>query len=206
MRCDIRILQSVFPSVLFSTTAHGIHLTFDDGPHPLATPLVLEILRARHIRASFFLLGKNVEQYPDLAQQIVAEGHQIGNHTYTHSNIFFKGRVFAKQELLQTEEIFEAVLEKRSKYFRPPYGYFHFSLLRVLQELNMTCVLWSVDSKDYRPSQQWNIQHRIVQQTSNGSILLFHDNKNTAPALHTYLPTTLDTLLGKGFDFHTFPS
>jgi peptidoglycan-N-acetylglucosamine deacetylase len=206
MRCDARILHLLFPSVLFTTTAAGIHLTFDDGPHPTATPAVLNILRERNIRATFFFLGQNVQRYPDIAKQVATEGHHIGNHSYTHTNLFFKDEAFIRKEIIQTEEILESNLGKRTRYFRPPYGYFNLTILNVLKEIGSTCVLWSIDSKDYRPIRQFDMERRVIRHTSNGSIFLFHDSKDTAQKVHTYLPLLLDILLGKDFVFKPLQS
>ena len=206
MRCDARILQFLFPSVLFTTTAAGIHLTFDDGPHPTATPAVLNILRERNIQATFFFLGQNVQQYPDIARQVATEGHDIGNHSYSHTNLLFKDEAFIQKEIIQTEEILESNLGKRTRYFRPPYGYFNLTILNVLKEIGSTCVLWNIDSKDYRSKRQSDMERRVVPHTSNGSIFLFHDNKDTAQKLHTYLPFILDILLGKNFIFKPLQS
>ncbi len=205
MRCDARILQLLFPSVLFTTTTAGIHLTFDDGPHPTATPAVLNILRERNILATFFFLGQNVQQYPDIARQVATEGHHIGNHSYTHTNLFFKDKAFIRNEIIQTEDILESYLGKRTRYFRPPYGYFNLTILNVLKEIGSTCVLWSIDSKDYRLKRQFDIEQRVLHQPSNGSIFLFHDNKDTAQKLYTYLPVLLDKLLEKRFNFEPLP-
>jgi peptidoglycan/xylan/chitin deacetylase (PgdA/CDA1 family) len=201
MRCDDRILHLLFPSVLFTTTTAGIHLTFDDGPHPIATPAVLNILRKRNIQATFFFLGQNVQQYPDIARQVASEGHHIGNHSYTHANLFFKDEPFIRKEIIQTEEIFESILNKRAHYFRPPFGYFNLTILDVVKEIGSTCVLWDIDSKDYRLTRQLDIERRVLPHATNGSIFLFHDNDATSQKLHTYLPILLDILLGKGFVF-----
>jgi peptidoglycan/xylan/chitin deacetylase (PgdA/CDA1 family) len=206
MRCDGQILKLLFPSVLFSTTAAGIHLTFDDGPHPTATPAILNILRERNIRATFFFLGQNVQQYPDIARHAATEGHHIGNHSFTHTNLFFKDKAFIRKEIIQTEEILESTLGKRTKYFRPPYGYFNLTILNVLKEIGSTCVLWNIDSKDYRLTRQLDIERRVLPHATNGSIFLFHDNKATAQKLHTYLPFLLDILLGKEFVFKPLQS
>jgi peptidoglycan-N-acetylglucosamine deacetylase len=203
MTCGTQILKLLFPSVLVSTTAAGIHLTFDDGPHPAATPAVLDILKERNIPATFFLLGQNVEKFPDIARQVVSEGHQIGNHSYSHTNLFFKNKSFVQKQIIQTEEIFELKLGKRTHYFRPPYGYSNLTILNILKEIRSTCVLWNIDSKDYRLEKQSDVERRILNNISIGSILLFHDNKHTAHKLHTYLPGLLDKLLEKKFVFKT---
>jgi peptidoglycan-N-acetylglucosamine deacetylase len=206
MICYTRILNLIFPSVLVTTTAAGIHLTFDDGPHPTATPAVLNILKERNIHATFFLLGQNVEQYPDIAKQVVSDGHQIGNHSYSHANLFFKNKSFIKKQIIQTEKILELNLGKRTHLFRPPYGYCNLAIMSVLKEIGSTCVLWSIDSKDYRLERQSDIELRVLKTISNGSVCLFHDNKYTAQKLYTYLPNLLDILLEKKFVFKPLQS
>jgi peptidoglycan/xylan/chitin deacetylase (PgdA/CDA1 family) len=204
MRADIYILKKFFPSILFNT-AEDVHLTFDDGPHPIATPMVLQVLKSRNIKASFFLLGQNAKKHPDLVHEIQAEGHLIGNHSYTHSNLLFKNKNFVRTEIMQTKEILEEIIGTHSRYFRPPYGYFDYSTLAVLRDLDLTCVLWYIDSKDYKQNLQMNIAKRVVRKTQNGSILLLHDNTATSTVINDYLPKMLDMLLQKGFIFKMLP-
>jgi peptidoglycan/xylan/chitin deacetylase (PgdA/CDA1 family) len=206
MRLDFQILQKVFPSVLFCTTDESIHLTFDDGPHPNATPFILQELKKLDIRATFFLLGQNVQKFPDLAYQIHADGHQIGNHSFTHTNLFFKKKSFVRDEILKTSEIIEAITNTSSRYFRPPYGYFGWTTLNVLRELGLICTLWNVDSKDYKLNSIADISRRVLPCTTNGSILLLHENYKTSQRIQTYLPILLDSLHRKGFIFKTLPS
>jgi peptidoglycan/xylan/chitin deacetylase (PgdA/CDA1 family) len=205
MRYDARILQHVFPTVLFATAGETIHLTFDDGPHPIGTLNILNILKTRDVFATFFVNGENVRKYPELTRQIKAEGHQIGNHSYTHTNLFFKKKEIVQKEILETEEILEETIGVRSHFFRPPYGYFNLRILQVMKKLGMTCVLWSVNSKDFKLNSHLNVAHRVVQQTVKGSILLFHDNNNTSQTSHLFLPALLDKLLDNGFVFNTLP-
>lgn len=206
MRCGIKFLQVLFPTVLFSMTDSKIHLTFDDGPHPHATPQILDILHSRNIKATFFLLGHHVHQYPDIARHIIAEGHQIGNHSFLHENLFFKNSDYIHNALTRTENIFQSILGKRSSYFRPPYGYFNHRILHVARNIGMTCVLWNVNSKDFQVQNPQSIKQRVIERISNGSILLFHDNNHTENRIGDYLPGLLDALLNKGFDFSELPS
>jgi peptidoglycan-N-acetylglucosamine deacetylase len=205
MRWDIHTLKRLFPSVLFNTKNESIHLTFDDGPHPVATTLILQELKTHNIKATFFLLGQNAQKFPDLVHRIHAEGHQIGNHSFTHKSLLFKNKTFLRDEILRTKEILETIIGTHSKYFRPPYGYFNWTILDVLRKLELTCTLWDVDSKDYKLNSVTNISDRVIPNTSNGSILLFHDNINTSAKVQTYLPALLDTLLNKGFNIKTLP-
>jgi peptidoglycan-N-acetylglucosamine deacetylase len=204
MRLDIQLLRKIFPSILFST-AENIHLTIDDGPHPVATPFFLKELKKRNIRATFFLLGCHVQKFPDIVRMIHADGHQIGNHSYSHSNLLLKNKQFVKNEILQTRELLESIIGSHSIYFRPPFGYFSMSTLNVLRKLNLTCTLWSVDSKDYTSKSPAAISKRIIHSAENGSIILLHDNDLASEKAQSYLPSVLDSLLRKGFKFNTLP-
>ncbi len=204
MRWDIQILKLFFPSVLFHTHK-DVHLTFDDGPHPLATPLVLKELKKYNIHATFFLVGQNARMYPELVQQIQADGHQLANHSFTHTNLLFRKRAFVHDEILKTKEALNEIIGEHSHYFRPPYGYFDFTTLHVLRDLNLSCVLWNIDSMDYSYQSDAEIAFRIVQRTKNGTILLCHDNNLTVQKIDKYLPLFLDTMMNKGFNFRTLP-
>ena len=205
MRWHIQVLKKCFPSILFETKDESIHLTFDDGPHPIATPIILQELKKRNIRATFFLLGQNAQKFPDLVRQIHTEGHQIGNHSFTHANPIFKNKAFLHDEIQRTREILEKIIGSHSQYFRPPYGYFNWTILNVLHKMELTCALWTVDSKDYRLNSVADILHRVMPNTTNGSILLFHDNDEISQRVKIYLPNLLDTLIDKGFNFKTLP-
>jgi peptidoglycan-N-acetylglucosamine deacetylase len=205
MRLDIQILRKIFPSILFNT-AENIHVTIDDGPHPVATPFFLKELKKRNIRATFFLLGCNVQKFPDIVRMIHGDGHQIGNHSYSHSNLLLRNKQFAQNEILQTRELLESVIGTHSRYFRPPFGYFSMSTLNVLRELGLTCALWSIDSKDYSLASHAAISQRIIQKAEKGSIILLHDNDLASEKAQLYLPSFLDSLLQKGFKFETLPT
>jgi peptidoglycan/xylan/chitin deacetylase (PgdA/CDA1 family) len=206
MKWDSQVLKKkLFPSALFKTTDKNIHLTFDDGPHPLATPIVLQELKKHNIQATFFLLGQNAQKFPDLVRQIHREGHQIANHSFTHANLFFKTKTFIRDEILHTQEVIDSIIGTHSHYFRPPYGYLNWTIMDVLQEIGLTCVLWDVDSKDYRLNSVTDISKRVIPNTKSGSILLFHDNELTLQRGQTYLPVILNILLRREFVFKTLP-
>jgi peptidoglycan/xylan/chitin deacetylase (PgdA/CDA1 family) len=119
--------------------------------------------------------------------------------------MFFKKRNWIQKEIQRTEEILESTVGKHSRGFRPPYGCFDFTTLKVIAESGLKCVLWNADSKDYKPGTAASIERRILRHTQNGSILLFHNNHHTEDRLQIYLPAILDTLLGNGFIFNTLP-
>jgi peptidoglycan-N-acetylglucosamine deacetylase len=197
--------QKLFPSIIFATTDKGIHLTFDDGPHPVATPNTLDILRKYGIHATFFLLGQNVQRFPDLTRQISFEGHQIGNHSFSHDSLLFKRQKDVRLEIFRTEAILETTIGKHSKGFRPPYGHFNLSTLNTIREFGLKCVLWNADSKDYKADPIEKIEARIMPNLSSGSILLFHNNERTERSLPLHLPILLDLMLEKGFIFNKLP-
>jgi peptidoglycan-N-acetylglucosamine deacetylase len=196
------VLKRIFPSVIVRTNSQKLHLTFDDGPHPVSTPIVLDILKKYNLYATFFLLGKNVFDYPDLAKQIKLNGHQIGNHSYSHNNLLFESSNSVSDEIQQAEDIIISTVNERTRYFRPPYGYFDWTTLRVLEENKMKCVLWSDDSKDYKMKPH-NIYNRVLNGATQGSIILFHDNDNTSNIIYDYLPATIEALITKGYSFDT---
>jgi peptidoglycan/xylan/chitin deacetylase (PgdA/CDA1 family) len=205
MRYDYQFLQILFPIIISKTNVNGIHLTFDDGPNPNATPQVLNFLRERNILAHFFVIGENAQKYPDIVRKIKDEGHLIGNHTNSHTCLLFKSYNFVQREILLAEEAIENAIGKRSKFFRPPYGYFDWTTIKAARKHGYSFTLWSSDSKDYRIDSPEKIKHRIISQTINGAILLFHDNYLTEARISYYLPKVLDSLLEKGFIFLPLP-
>jgi peptidoglycan/xylan/chitin deacetylase (PgdA/CDA1 family) len=150
-----------------------IALTFDDGPGE-ATPVVLEMLRRAGIRATFFLCGQNVERYPDLAHRIAAEGHEIGNHTYSHPRLLGRTPGKIAREIEFTQNIIAYRTGTTPTLFRPPYGLRWFGLSSILKQNGLTLVTWSVNSRDWKRSHAEIVQ-RVIKNTRPGAIILFHD-------------------------------
>ena len=155
-----------------------IHLTFDDGPHPVNTPKLLDELRQAGVSATFFVLGKNLEKPrgKELVERAAAEGHQIGNHSYSHPHLTELSGARIREEILKTEELIGGA-DKGVKVFRPPYGHRNSLVDRVARELGYSLVSWTVDSLDWDPKHQHSwVQHAaelIV--TQDRSIVLAHD-------------------------------
>ncbi len=156
-----------------------IALTFDDGPSN-DTPFFLDALDALRVRATFFLCGANVERRPEVAQAIVKAGHAVGNHTYTHPRLprCSPGRV--RQELAATQEVIEDTTGLTPKWFRPPYGLRAISLTRLLPELDLVGVHWTVSGRDWR-LQRHQIAHRVIKQATPGGIICLHDGDTVRP-------------------------
>ena len=170
-----------------------VYLTFDDGPTPEVTPWVLEQLRKYDFKATFFCLGKNVEQHPEIFHQILAEGHAVGNHTYSHQ----KGWEMKTWRYVEDVDFADDLIH--SNLLRPPYGRIKPVQARVLSE-RYNLVMWSVLSQDYsRLVSPRKCLQNVTKHVTNGSIVLFHDSNKAFRNLRYALPRTLDFLHQKGY-------
>lgn len=176
-------------------------LTFDDGPHPTNTPRLLKILRDRNIKGTFFLVGKNAKAYPALVRQIIAEGHEIGNHTWTHGSLTGMSDDQIRKELkMSADAVFEAA-GYRPQTLRPPYGAVNARVKDLIfSEFGYPTIMWSVDPQDWRRPGVSVVTSRLVNGVRPGSILLVHDIH--APTIEA-MPGTLDQILAKGYRFVT---
>jgi peptidoglycan/xylan/chitin deacetylase (PgdA/CDA1 family) len=158
-----------------------VALTFDDGPAEPFTEQVLDILREHRVPATFFVCGKNVERHPELLRRIVAEGHEVGNHTYSHLFVYFKSRRRIAEEIDRTQAIIEKVTNIRPKIFRPPYGARWFGLVPTLLERGMHMILWSATGYDWKKDVQ-GITRAALRELKPGAVILLHDGRNALPA------------------------
>lgn len=195
----------LFPSVLWRTQADGIHLTFDDGPHVSATLDVLEMLDKHHAHATFFFLGEHAQRLPEIAQQAGDAGHLVGNHAIAHQSLFLRRQSFQREQISGGRKILEDVLGTRSRIFRPPFGHFDCTTLRLCSSENLKLVLWDVDPRDYADRHPLGIIRRVLSSVTNGSIVLLHDSALTAGKVKLYLEPLLQQLGDRGFKFSTLP-
>lgn len=188
---------SSFPNVPFPALA----LTFDDGPHPKYTPRLLEILDRYGVKATFFVIGRNVERYPELTQSIVSRGHQIANHTMTHPNLAKVKRKKLDSEIKDSNLLIEAYTGKKPTAIRPPYGSLNVKVEAVLRNLyGLNIILWSVDPEDWKKPGASEIARRLIEGAKPGAILLAHDiHEQTIEAM----PEVLGQLLSRGYKFGT---
>jgi peptidoglycan/xylan/chitin deacetylase (PgdA/CDA1 family) len=175
-----------------------LYLTFDDGPHPTITPFVLDTLREYQAKATFFCIGKNVEDYPGIYAQIMFEGHAVGNHTQHHVN----GWKVSDEEYLA--DIKEAAKHIKSNLFRPPYGRIKRSQIKKIKQQfpDMSIVMWDVLSADF--DTRLNADACLgytVYHSKSGSIVLFHDSEKAFPRLQTSLPKMLAHFANEGYAF-----
>ena len=187
-----------------SKTGHArVALTFDDGPHPRYTPLILDILKEFDVPATFFVVGSNVEFYPDLTRRIASEGHEIGNHTYHHNHVAKMSLEDLTQDITRCNDAVEKVTGARPRYFRPPEGVCNKSVQEICNTTNTTIVMWSVDTRDWAHTPIAEICQNVRRNTKNGSIILMHDfigkNSPTPKALRQIIPMLLEL----GYEFVT---
>jgi len=189
--------STFFRPVLIRGPQEGkrITLTFDDGPSEQFTGPVLDILREQQVPATFFVCGKNVEKHPDLLRRIVAEGHEVGNHTYSHLFVYFKSRRRIAEEIDRTQVVIEKVIGSRPKVFRPPYGARWFGLVPTLLERGMHLILWSATGYDWKKDVE-GITESALRELKPGAVLLLHDGRNTLPSSEIDRSRTVLALLG----------
>ena len=180
-----------------------VALTFDDGPHPKYTPLILDILKAEGVQATFFTVGTNAETYPDLIKRIAAEGHELGNHTYNHNHVGKMSRQALAEDISLCAESIARITGSYPRYFRPPEGVCNQDVKEICEKSGMTIVMWSVDTKDWAHPTIFEICENVRCNTKTGAIVLMHDfigkNSPTPEALRQIIPI----LRGLGYEFVT---
>ena len=185
------ILQNLYPYGVFRTGT-AVYLTFDDGPIPEVTPKVLEILDRYQVKATFFMVGENIDKHPEVYEQVRQAGHAVGNHTYNH----MKGwRVSTKEYLSNV-----AKFPKETKLFRPPYGKATFCQRHALVKQGYRIIYWDVLTRDYdrrvTPAQMLD---RIKRETRPGSIINFHDSLKSNERMLAVLPQVIEYLQAQGY-------
>ena len=168
---------------------HAVYLTFDDGPIPESTPFILETLRHYNVKATFFMVGENVLRYHDLYNQIVADGHQVGNHTFNHIGAF---KHWVITYAINTEKANELI---HSHLFRPPHGWMRYTAYWWLRR-RYKIIMWDLVTRD--------VVDNVKKYARNGSIITFHDSLKSIDKLKTALPQALEWLIKEGYEFKTF--
>lgn len=153
-----------------------VALTFDDGPSPEWTPKILDELKKADVKATFFVVGKHVVEYPDIARRIVAEGHDIGNHTHRHHMLFFADGGTVKKELAECRKQIQAATGVSTDLFRPPKAWLTPSEKRKIQRWGYRIILWTLNSKDWVTFDDKYLVRFVVKNIQPGDIILFHDS------------------------------
>lgn len=182
-----------------------IAITFDDGPHPKETNQILDVLKDYDVKATFFVAGKHVEWYPEAVIRATKEGHEIGNHTFSHPDIKSISKSQLEQELLKAQNIIYDKTGKKPTLFRPPYGSYNKNIVELSKKHNYKIVLWStLDAKDWSTTSPNKIANVILNKVTNGDILVLHDYGTIHPnptiqALRIFIPE----MKKRGYEFVT---
>lgn len=183
-----------------------IALTFDDGPDPVFTPLILDKLKNYGVKATFFLLGINMETYPEIVRRIAAEGHAIANHTYSHPNLTEVSDEEYHNQVQRTDELIQHLVGYKPKFFRPPYGNINENQLQWATQQGMMVTQWSIDTLDWQGLSAENIADTVITNAFPGSIVLQHNAsgvplQGSVDALDQFIPQ----LQATGVRFVTLP-
>lgn len=181
-----------------------IAITFDDGPHPRYTEIILDILKEHNVKATFFLIGENAEKYPELLARMLREGHEIGNHTYLHANLQKTPSDQIREQILDAEQVILELTDHRTKILRPPGGLYDQKVCDTARSLDYEVILWTIDTLDWAHTPADEIVEKVENNIKCGDIILCHDfigggSTPTPDALRRILPD----LLSRGFEFVT---
>ncbi|MFZ3091424.1 MAG: polysaccharide deacetylase family protein [Nitrospirota bacterium] len=184
-----------------------IALTFDDGPHEPYTTQILDILKKYNIKATFFLVGKNIEKHPEIVKQIWEEGHAIGNHTYNHRRFFYTLFPAIREDILKCQGLIKNITGINTSLFRQPLGMRNPSIVKMVEDLNMHMIGWTLRTYDGTDQNPQRIVKRALNRITNGAILVMHDgcDKGRCAKSGTVaaLPIILDALTKDGYKFVT---
>ena len=200
------IIKRIFPTLTWdlSSKKKVIYLTFDDGPTPEITPWVLSELHKYNAKATFFCIGKNIINHPDVTESIVDENHTIGNHTHNHLNGWLKTPILYLENIKKAQQIIDLENKKNitSKLFRPPYGKIKNGVAKKLVTKGYKIIMWDVLSGDFDQSiTKKECLENVINNSNRGSIVVFHDSVKASKNLKYTLPKVLDYFSKKGFVF-----
>ena len=201
-----KFIKWLFPNYTWNSSNHQnkIYLTFDDGPTPDITNWVLNELKKYNAKATFFCIGDNVKKYPEIYDEVIVQGHSIGNHTFNHLDGFTTNTNLYLQniELCETEFQKQSNFISDNKLFRPPFGKITPFQSNKLRKLGYTIIMWDVISYDFDTGfSRENCLQKVVENTTSGSIVVFHDSVKAFTNLQCVLPKALKLLSEKGFVF-----
>ena len=179
----------------------AVALTFDDGPHPTLTAEILAVLREFHVPATFFVIGENAKRYPSLLREIVRDGHEIGNHTYTHVRPDKAEKSAFMREISACSDVIYSVTQKKPSLFRPPEGAINDQVREIAGESGYRIVLWSIDTEDWRHTPPHDIVSRVTREVRDGDIILMHDYIGRGSPTPEALKKMIPALIARGYRF-----
>lgn len=170
-----KMIKDVFSDFIWDSGTNKILFTFDDGPNPNTTELILRTLEENSIKAIFFCVGENLQKYPELVNEILSQGHEIGNHTFSHEKITSLNKNEMILTINRTQKILEENFSYTCKYFRPPHGRFKLFSNSVFRQLQVVNVMWSLLTYDYK--NEINIvKFALNNYLAENSVIVLHDN------------------------------
>jgi peptidoglycan-N-acetylglucosamine deacetylase len=189
------------PPTVDTTPQHPwIALTFDDGPHPVMTEKLLAVLHQAHVPATFFVVGKMADRYPELVREIARDGHELANHTYTHPNLANLSNDAILSELDRTRETILRLTGQDTYLFRPPGGDYSRRMIRLTENAGYRMVLWDILTRDVEGASPQMMRWRILRGAEDGAVVLMHSGiKNTLDTL----PEVISLLQQEGYHFVT---
>lgn len=181
-----------------------VALTFDDGPHPKYTPQILDILAEYGVKATFFMVGSNAEYYPQLVKRVLAEGHEIGNHTQNHYHTVHMSNEELTRDILACSKTLSKFTDGTPpKLFRPPEGVFNEEIKALCSQEGYTLVMWSVDTRDWAHTPVPDIVANVRAHAQDGAIILMHDFIGKKSPTPTALRQIIPMLQGAGYELVT---
>lgn len=194
------IIKKIFNDFIWETSNNKILLTFDDGPNPGTTEIILDELNNQKIKAMFFCVGNNIRKYPQLAKDILADGHFIANHTYNHKIITKLPGAFAEVEIKRFNEIAGEILGIKPEYFRPPHGRFNFQTQKLMRKLNLKNVMWSLMTYDFKNDFK-TVKYSVRKCLKKNSLIVLHDSNKSKGIICDSIKFITEQAAAKGFEF-----
>jgi peptidoglycan/xylan/chitin deacetylase (PgdA/CDA1 family) len=192
-------IQKIFPDIVWKKRSFKkeVWLTFDDGPDETITVFLLDLLKSLKIKATFFLVGQQIQKFPEIVKRITEEGHVIGNHTFTHRNGWFTSNKKYYLDINKAQELMH------TQIFRPPYGKLGLLQLRKIKK-NFKIIMWDVFSWDFKKDIKFEkIYSNVIDNVENGSVIVFHNNIKSFKNLKGILEKILVKLIKEGYSFST---
>jgi len=180
-----------------------IALTFDDGPSSKYTAKILDILKKHNVKATFFVIGENAVRYPELVIREIEEGHEIGNHTYSHRKITALNDSAIQDEISYTEEIIYEIYDYRPSIFRPPEGQITDRVVCAAKKLDYSIIMWNIDTRDWAHTPVNDIVNNVLVNIKSGDIILFHDFVSKMSPTPEALEKIIPVLIERGYNFVT---
>jgi peptidoglycan/xylan/chitin deacetylase (PgdA/CDA1 family) len=192
-----KILSKLFPSLIWKiqTKKKEVWLTFDDGPDEKTTPLILSILEKLNIKATFFLIGREIEKYPSLTKSIIEKGHIIGNHSYSHLDGYMTSNKIYYNDIFKNE-----IKINNLNLYRPPFGRMSLPQIWFLRK-KFKIIMWDIFSWDFIKNNSLNMKNNVINNIEKGSIIVFHNNAKSFSNLSKKLEEILIEIQNKGYNF-----